>query len=258
MGYTRQRIDHERRLLAPQAHVGGTHLPNTEKLDKEVAGEPREQHLTDEKDVARQRALEHDGHVAGVKQLDRVRAPDPPVLGALDGDLESEPLQVDDGSEHERGGEQVHNVGQPLSVKGFLQSAGLVVPGEHDVEQGDDGSLEFGSTSGIDRPRGKRLPHDGFANVGRDEQVDTGSETVTFGQEFVEQEDDRGGGDELEDQEEDDTGTEGTGRTVQPGQDVDRSLTESDDEGKDCRGRRVEISETPACLPALPTLDSRF
>ena len=209
------------------------HLPNTEELDEKVAREPSKQHLADQEHVAGQGALEHDGHVAGVKQLDRVGSSNPSVLGALDGDLESEPLEVDDRGKDERGRQEVHDVGQPLPVKGFLQASGLVVPGEHDVEQGNDGTLEFGPPASVDGSRGKGLPDDGLANVGSDEQVDTGSETVALGEEFVEQEHDRGGGDELEDEEEDDTGSERTGRSVQAGQDVDGRLAERDDERED-------------------------
>jgi hypothetical protein len=101
------------------------------------------------------------------------------------------------------------------------------------VEQGNDGTLEFGPPASVDGSRGKGLPDDGLANVGSDEQVDTGSETVALGEEFVEQEHDRGGGDELEDEEEDDTGSEGTGRSVQAGQNVDGRLAERDDERED-------------------------
>jgi hypothetical protein len=77
------------------------HLPNTKQLDEKVAREPSKQHLADQEHVAGQGALEHDGHVAGVKQLDRVGSSNPSVLGALDGDLETEPLEVDDRGEDE-------------------------------------------------------------------------------------------------------------------------------------------------------------
>jgi hypothetical protein len=185
-----------------------THLPNSQQLDKQVLGEPREQHLADQEHVAGQSALQHDRHVASVEQLDRVSTSNASVLGRLDGDLKSESLEVDDGGKDERGGQEVHDVGQPLSVESFLQPSSLVVPGEHDVEERDDGTLELGTSTSVDGSRRKGLPDDGLANVGRDEQVDSGSETVSLGQELVEEQNDRGGGNKLEDEEEDDSGSE--------------------------------------------------
>ena len=40
-----------------------THLPHTQEANEEVLGEPVEEHLRDDEDVARQGALEHDGHL---------------------------------------------------------------------------------------------------------------------------------------------------------------------------------------------------
>ena len=41
----------------------GTHLPDTEEADKEVAGEARREHLGEDEDVRGKRRLQHDGHV---------------------------------------------------------------------------------------------------------------------------------------------------------------------------------------------------
>ena len=48
------------------------------------------------------------------------------------------------------------------------------------MEQGDDGAFEFRTATGVDGGGRKGLPDDGFTNVGGDEQVDTGTETVTL------------------------------------------------------------------------------
>lgn len=210
-----------------------THLPNSQQLDEKVLGEPREQHLADQEHVASQSALQHDRHVAGVEQLDWVSTSNASVLGRLDGDLESEPLEVDDGGKDERSGQEVHNVGQPLSVESFLQPSSLVVPSEHDVEERNDGTLEFRTSTSVDGSRRKGLPDDGLADVGRDEQVDSGSETVSLGQKLVKEQDDRGSGDKLEDEEEDDSGSEGRRRAVETRENPNGSLTKGDDQGED-------------------------
>jgi hypothetical protein len=82
------------------------------------------------------------------------------------------------------------------------------MPREQEVEQCDDGTFELGSTANVDGGRGKGLPDDGLADVGGDEQVDTGSEAVAFLEEFVEEDDDEGGDDELDDEEKANAGTE--------------------------------------------------
>ena len=46
---------------------------------------------------------------------------------------------------------------------------------------------KLGYTANVDGGGGKGLPDDGLADVGGDEQVDAGSETVTFLKEFDEE-----------------------------------------------------------------------
>jgi len=53
--------------------------------------------------------------------------------------------------------------------------------------------------------------------------------------EFVEEDDDKGSDNELNDKEEADTGTEVLGLTIQSSQDIDRRLAESGNEGEDCK-----------------------
>ena len=154
-------------------------------------------------------------------------------LGRLDGDLDPETLEVDDDGKDGDRGQEVHDVGQSLPVKGLFERSGLVVPGEEQVEEGNDGTLKLGTSTGVDRVGGEGLPDDRLANVGRDEEGDTGSETVALGEELVEEDDDERGRDELEDQEEADTGTEGRRGAVETGEDVDGGLSEGDDQGED-------------------------
>lgn len=217
-------------------------LPDTEETDEEVLGEARVQHLADQEDVGRQGGLQHDGHVGGVEQADGVRTTSTTLAGGLDGDLNTEALQVDDGSEDGNGGQQVHDVGEVLSVEGLLQSALLVGAGHEQVEEGDDGTLELRATAGVDGGGGESLPHDGLADVGGNEERDTAAKTVALLQKLIEQNDNHTGNNELEDQEEDDTSTELGGRAVETGEDVDGGGTSGQDEGEELLSGLVELT----------------
>jgi len=74
---------------------------------------------------------------------------------------------------------------------------------------------------------------DGLADVGGNEQVDAWTEAVSFLEEFVEEDNDKGSDNELNDEGDTDTGTEVLGLNIQPSQDIDRWLAESNDEGED-------------------------
>lgn len=65
------------------------------------------------------------------------------------------------------------------------------------MKQSDNGAFEFGSSSSIDRGRTKRFPNNSFANIRGDKQRNTGTQTVTFLQKFVQQQDDQTSHDEL-------------------------------------------------------------
>jgi len=52
-------------------------------------------------------------------------------------------------------------------------------------------------------------------------------------EEFVEEDNDKGSDNELNDEGDTDTGTEVLGLNIQPSQDIDRWLAESNDEGED-------------------------
>ena len=102
----------------------------------------------------------------------------------------------------------------------------LVAPGDEEVEEGDDGALEFGSAAGVDGGRREGLPDDALANVGGDEERDTGAQAVALLEELIEENDDETGNNELQNEEEADTRAEVAGLAVETGQDVDGSLAE--------------------------------
>jgi len=155
-------------------------------------------------------------------------------LATLDRDLDSEALKIDDGCEYCDRGEEVHNVRQSLTVEGLLQSTALVTIREEEVEERDDGALEFRPSTRVDGSGRKGLPDDRLADVGGDEERDPGAEPEAFGKKLVEEDNDERGGDELEDQEQADAGAEGRGGSIETGEDVDRCLAERNDKSEHC------------------------
>lgn len=219
-----------------------TGLPDTEKLNEQVVREARVQHLADQEDVGAQGGLEHDGHVRGVEEADRVRAAHTTLAGGLDGDLNTEALQVDDSGEDQESGQQVHHIGQVLAVEGLVQGALLIGPGQEEVEQGDNSTLELRATTGVNGGGGESLPDDGFADVGGNEEGDTTAETVTLLEELIQQNDNQTSDNQLNNQENTDTGTEVTGLAVETSQDVNTGLAEGKDNSEELLGGLVELA----------------
>lgn len=217
-------------------------LPDTKEADKEVLGEARVEHLADEEDVGGESRLQHDGHVGGVEEADGVRAASTTLAGRLDGDLDAEALEVDDGGEDDDGGKQVHDVGEVLAVESLLESTLLVGPGEEKVEEGNNGTLELRTTASVDGGGRESLPHDGLADVGGDEQRDTATETVALLEKLIKEDDNHTSNNELEDQQEDDAGAEVGRRTVETGENVDGGSTGREDEGEQLLGGLVELA----------------
>ena len=114
--------------------------------------------------------MQHDGHVGGVEEADGVRTAGATLAGGLDRDLDAETLEVDDGGEDDEGCEQVHDVGEVLSIERLLESTLLVGPCEEQVEERNDGALEFWATAGVDGGWGESLPDNGLADVGGNEK----------------------------------------------------------------------------------------
>lgn len=219
-----------------------TGLPDSEELNEDVLGEAGVQHLRDEEDVGAESGLQHDGHVGGVEEADGVRSAHTTLAGRLDGDLNTEALQVDDSGEDEESGQEVHDVGQVLTVESLVQSALLVGPGEEEVEESDDGTLELGTTTSVDGGGGEGLPHNRLADVGSDEQRDTAAETVALLEELVKQNNNETSNNELDDQENTDTSTEVTGLAVETSQDVNTGLTEGENDSEELLSGLVELA----------------
>lgn len=80
-------------------------IPDTKEADEKVVREARVEHLADEEDIGGQSGLQHDGHVRGVEEADGVGTASTTLAGRLDGDLDTEALEVDDGNKDEDGSE---------------------------------------------------------------------------------------------------------------------------------------------------------
>ena len=110
-------------------------------------------------------------------------------------------LEVDDDEDNDNRGNQVADIGRVLTVEGLLKSKDLVGLGEEEVEESDDGAFKLDTVLGLDRDGRERLPQDGLADVGGDEEGDAASETVALLEELVKEDDNDSGEGELEDDE---------------------------------------------------------
>ena len=73
--------------------------------------------------------MQDDWDVGGVEQFDWVRSVVTSESSRFDWQVDSETLEVDDNGEDDDGGNQVHDVGQVLSVEGFSEGPGFVGSG---------------------------------------------------------------------------------------------------------------------------------
>ena len=99
---------------------------------------------------------------------------EPNVIGAVS------TLEVNDNEENNNGGQEIHQVWQVGSVKGFIEGTNFIILGSQKVEKGNDGSFEFSTTTNIDCGWGECFPYDGFTDIGGDEKRNTRSKTVTL------------------------------------------------------------------------------
>lgn len=119
---------------------------------------------------------------------------------ALDRYFETETLEVDDSSEDKCSCDEVHDVRKAVAPEGFTKGTSLVIPGENEVEKGDDGTLEFRTTAGVYGCRRECFPDDVLTNGGGNEERNAGTETVTFLEKLIEKDNDEGGNNKLQNQ----------------------------------------------------------
>jgi hypothetical protein len=219
-----------------------TRLPDTEKLDEEVVRESRVQHLADEENVGAQSGLQHNGHVGSVEKTDGVGSAHATLAGGLHGNLDAETLEVDNSGEDKKGRQEIHHVREVLAVKGLTQSSLFVGPGEQKVEESDDSTLEFRSTTGVDGRGGESLPDNRLANVGSNEERDTTAQAVTLLEQLVQKNDNKTSHNELNDQEHTNTGTEIARLAIQTSKDVHTSLTKGENDREKLLSGLIEFS----------------
>ena len=138
-------------------------------------------------------------------------------------------LEVDDNEEDKDGSEEVHQVGEVLSVESFVESSDFILFSCQKMEERNDCAFKFCSSADIDCCWREGLPDDRFANVGGDEEGNTGTETVAFWEELVEEKDDHSSDEKLDDDQRANSSSHLSGIAVHASQNVDDSLAESHD-----------------------------
>lgn len=98
------------------------------------------------------------------------------------------------------------------------------------MDESDNGTLEFWSSSSVDGSWGESLPDNGLADVGCDEERDTATKTVALLQKLVQKNDYQGCGEKLDNKEDTNTGAEVRWLAVETSQDVDTGLTKREDD----------------------------
>lgn len=217
-------------------------LPGAEKTDEKVLRKARVEHLGDEEDIGGEGGLQHDWHVGGVEEADWVGAAGAALAGGLDWDLDAETLEVDDGGEDRECREQVHDVWKVLAVERLVEGALLVWPGGKEVEERDNGTLELWTTAGVDGGWRESFPDDGLADVGGNEERNSASKAVTLLKELIEENYNQASNNELENQEENDTGTEIRRLSVEASENVDGGLSHRQNDGEELLGGLVELA----------------
>lgn len=122
------------------------------------------------------------------------------MTAGLDGNFHTETLKIDDRGEHDNSSDQVHDVGQVLSVEGFLQSAWLVVPCQEEMEKCNHSTFKLRATTSVDGGWAESSPDNVLTNVGRNEERDTRTQSVSLLEKFIKKNDNKTSDNKLEDE----------------------------------------------------------
>ena len=87
--------------------------------------------------------------------LARVRRLHAALRAVLDGQVDTEALEVDDDEEDDDRRHEVGDVGQVLAVEGLFERLHLVLARDRQVEERDERALELGAAARVDRRRGE-------------------------------------------------------------------------------------------------------
>lgn len=103
-------------------------------------------------------------------------------------------MEVDHYEEYEHGGEEVGEVGEVVPDDGLLEGVDLIGSDEQSVEESDDGTFVLKTEFGFVSDGGERLPHDVLADVDGDEEgCSRLADTVSLGEQFVDEDHDNSG-----------------------------------------------------------------
>jgi len=227
-------------------------LPATQKAHEEIGRVPLVEKLREEVDVGHEGGLKDDGDVGSVEQLDGVGALLATVLLVLDGEVDTETLEVDHGDEDQNGGEKVGDVGEILAVEGFLECAHLIGTCDEKVEKSDNGSFEFSTTTSVDGSGGEGLPDNTLTDVGGNEQRNARTKTVTLLEELVEHDNNHTSERKLEDDKDGISGAKVLDFAVHARDSVCNGLTNSD---QDAEKLLCATEESAIFLEALVNLN---
>ena len=108
-------------------------------------------------------------------------------------------LKVDDCDENSEGGNEVHHVGQVLSIERLFQRACFIAPSEQKVKETDNSSLKFGTTTGIDSGWRECFPDNILTNISGNEQGDSRANSVSLLEHLIKKNDNHASSDKLRD-----------------------------------------------------------
>merc|ERR1712131_121696 len=149
------------------------------------------------------------------------------VSDRLDGQVDTESLEVDNDEENNNGSQEIHQIWQVGSVEGFIEGTNFIILGGQKVEKGNDGTFEFSTTTDIDCSWRECFPDDSFTDIGCNEKRDTRSKTVTLGKKFVKKQNNESSNKKLDNDQTTDTSSHLSWITVHTSQYIDNSLTKS-------------------------------
>jgi len=111
------------------------------------------EHLREEVEVGGEGSLQNDGDVRGIEQLDGVGHFVTTYLSVTQSQFNAESLEVDNYKEDNHSSQQAGNVRRVFTVEGVLEGQHFVGLSQQGVEEGDDGTFEFGVLLSLDRNR---------------------------------------------------------------------------------------------------------
>ena len=109
------------------------------------------------------------------------------------------------------------------------------------MDKGQNRTLELRATTSVNGHWAECLPEDLLADVGGNEEGDTGAETVALLEELIEEDNNETGDNELDNEQDADTKTKLRWRTVETADDIDTCLAEAHKHSQELLSSLVEL-----------------